>query len=236
MDAQPVGGGAEGDVAAARLEAGLAASLADGAVLGSELIRLMRVLNAWQLRARDEAQWGWGDRMLLGRLVDFGEQRATDLAAKSFLDLSTVSRQISSLVTRGLVRRRPDPDDRRGTLLAATEAGRAEVRHYRARRDRMMAEVLAPWSPEDRTELLRLVARLNDDLCEQYARWGEGAGAALVPDRGEAHRDARNESHQGNRSHQGHQSHQSGQSSQSHRSGQSNARTESTARNETEGR
>jgi DNA-binding MarR family transcriptional regulator len=186
-----------GDAGPEGLDAGRESSLADGALVGSELVRLVRVLTAWRQRARDEAQWGLGDRMLLGRLVDFGEQRATDLAAKCFLDLSTVSRQIGSLVTRDLVARRPDPDDRRGTLLAATEAGRAQVRRYRAERDRAMAGVLAPWPPEERAQLVRLLARLNDGLCDQYARLAEGMGPAPVPALAvtptEARREARNE-------------------------------------------
>lgn len=143
--------------------------LSDSAALGGELIRLIRTLHAFRQRVRDESQWGWGDRMLLGRLVDDGEQRATDLAQATLLDLSTVSRQVRSLIDRGLVDRRPDPEDKRGWLLAVTGAGATEVRRYREQRDRYIAEVLAPWPAADRQELVRLLACFTDDMSGRLA-------------------------------------------------------------------
>ncbi|SEG28794.1 DNA-binding transcriptional regulator, MarR family [Actinacidiphila yanglinensis] len=127
----------------------------------------MRLVHAWKQRVRDE---GWGDRLLLGRLAESGPRRATDLAADTLLDLSTVSRQIRSLVERGLVERRPDPEDGRGTLLSATGQGLAAVERYRAQRDQKMAEALAAWTHRDRDELGRLLARFNDDLAERHVR------------------------------------------------------------------
>jgi DNA-binding MarR family transcriptional regulator len=116
---------------------------------------------------RDE---GWGDRLLLGRLAEGGPRRATDLAADTLLDLSTVSRQIRSLVERGLVERRPDPEDGRGALLSPTGSGLAAVEHYRAQRDQKLAEALAEWPAADRRDFARLLARFNDDFGERHVR------------------------------------------------------------------
>jgi DNA-binding MarR family transcriptional regulator len=141
--------------------------LREGATVGDELARLMRLAGAWKQRVRDE---GWGDRVLLIRLAMDGPRRATDLAADTLLDLSTVSRQIRSLVERGLVERRADPEDGRGTLLSPTESGLAAVQRYRAQRDQMLAEALAEWPGADRREFGRLLARFNDDFTERHVR------------------------------------------------------------------
>ena len=143
------------------------AAVREGALVGDELGRLMRLVAAWKQRVRDE---GGGDRLLLLRLAKGGPLRATDLAADTLLDLSTVSRQIRSLVDRGLVERRPDPEDGRGTLLSPTAAGLAAVERYRAHRDRKMAEALAGWPAADRQDFARLLARFNDDFAERHVR------------------------------------------------------------------
>lgn len=148
----------------------------ESAALTDELVRLLRLAGAWRQRARDEQQWG--DRLLLGLLAHTGPRRATDLAAETLLDLSTVSRQIRSLVDRGLVERRPDPEDRRGALLSATEAGLTAVQQYREQRDHEMDLMLADWSARDREELVRLLGRFNDELGEHHARHAREAGAA----------------------------------------------------------
>jgi DNA-binding MarR family transcriptional regulator len=142
-------------------------SAADAAVgMGDEMARFMRLITAMKQRLREVP--GSGDRILLGRLVNGGARRATDLAADTLLDLSTVSRQIKCLVDEGLVERRPDPDDRRGALLSATEAGAAAYRHYREQRNERLAQIFDAWPPEDRHQLVRLFGRFNDDLAENY--------------------------------------------------------------------
>ncbi|BBA98070.1 putative MarR family transcriptional regulator [Actinacidiphila reveromycinica] len=139
----------------------------ESAAVGDEMARLMRLVGAWKQRVRDE---GWGDRLLLGRLTEGGPRRATDLAADTLLDLSTVSRQIRSLVERGLVERRPDPEDGRGALLSPTGQGLAAVERYRAQRDQKLADALASWPSRDRREFGRLLARFNDDFGELHVR------------------------------------------------------------------
>jgi DNA-binding MarR family transcriptional regulator len=135
-----------------------------GAALGTELARFGRIIAAWRHRIKGEP--GAAERILLARLVTDGPRRATDLAAEAFLDLSTVSRQVRSLVDRGLVERRPDPEDRRGYLLTATDAGHGAYLEFRRQRDAKLGALLTSWSPEDRYQLIRLLTRLNDDLTD----------------------------------------------------------------------
>ncbi|WP_329126596.1 MarR family winged helix-turn-helix transcriptional regulator [Streptomyces sp. NBC_01465] len=160
------------------------ASAAEAATgLGSEMVRFFRLLSASRQRAKFEQ--GAGERVLLARLVRDGAQRATDLASATLLDLSTVSRQVRSMVERGLIERHPDPDDRRGTLLHATEAGVAAFEAYRRQRDADLTQLLEPWSPEDRYQLIRLMSRLNDDLVQhQLTRHEPGSHSGTAAQQG----------------------------------------------------
>jgi DNA-binding MarR family transcriptional regulator len=130
------------------------------------MARLMRLVSAWKHLAKYEP--GGADRLLLARLVMDGPRRATDLAADTLLDLSTVSRRTRSLVDRGLVERRADPEDGRGALLTATSAGFAALEQYRRERDSEVAAVIQGWQPEDRFQLVRLLTHLNDDLLAHH--------------------------------------------------------------------
>jgi DNA-binding MarR family transcriptional regulator len=78
------------------------------------------------------------------------------------LDVSTgaMTNRLDKLERRGLIRRAPDPDDRRGVLLELTEAGRARLDEYidaGAARER---ELLADLSPAEKRELNQLLSKL----------------------------------------------------------------------------
>jgi DNA-binding MarR family transcriptional regulator len=136
------------------------------AELGEELVRFFRLMQARKQRSRDEH--GGGDRVLLAVLVRCGPRRATDLAADAHLDLSTVSRQVRSLVERGLVERTPDPDDRRGALLSVSPSGLAAFEAFREQRNRELSALLENWTGEDREQLVRLLSRLNDEFARHH--------------------------------------------------------------------
>ena len=101
---------------------------------------------------------------LLSQLMHSGPIRATDLADRVGLDLSTISRHLRSLEDDGHVARRPDPADGRATLLAVTRSGQRVVRQAREQRTAMLAEALDDWSDADRNELIRLTRQLADSL------------------------------------------------------------------------
>ncbi|MYW04329.1 MarR family winged helix-turn-helix transcriptional regulator [Streptomyces sp. SID3343] len=126
-----------------------------------------------------------GDRLLLAYLALEGPRRVTDLAAMTYLDVSTVSRQVASLVQRELVERRPDPNDGRGTLLAATDAGRQAFEVYRKRREVELDRVTRDWSAHERRTLVHLLGRFNDDLERDQSPTREAGPAreAQVPAR-----------------------------------------------------
>ncbi|MFI9273142.1 MarR family winged helix-turn-helix transcriptional regulator [Kitasatospora sp. NPDC052896] len=78
-----------------------------------------------------------------------------------------VTRQLNSLEKRAIIKRVPDPDDQRARLIALTPSGQRLVDRYTAVVDGWFAAALAQWSAHDRTELMRLLTRLTDDLTTQ---------------------------------------------------------------------
>src|SRR5512141_319893 len=58
---------------------------------------------------------------LLARLALDGPMRLSDLAALQGVDISTTSRQVKTLLERGLVERGGHPTDGRSALLVVTE-------------------------------------------------------------------------------------------------------------------
>jgi DNA-binding MarR family transcriptional regulator len=54
--------------------------------------------------------------------------RMQELAARTVLSRTRTSRLVDELVDRGLVERRPDPDDRRGSFACITSEGCAALR------------------------------------------------------------------------------------------------------------
>lgn len=102
--------------------------------------------------------------VLLAHLVNDGPQRMTALAESVLSDPSTVSRQTTALVKHGLVERRPDPDDRRASLLAATEEGTRLFQQARHDRDVYIAQALRGWEEPDVRRLGELMERLTADF------------------------------------------------------------------------
>ena len=66
--------------------------------------------------------------MLLNLHDAGGQLRMRDLADRVMLSRSGLTRLVDRMATAGLVSRRPDPDDRRGTLACITEEGSTVLR------------------------------------------------------------------------------------------------------------
>lgn len=79
----------------------------------------------------------------------FGPLSAAQLAEEIGLDRSVVSRHASRLVEAGLLKRSPDPSDRRATLLALTDGGRRAIKIMRRRLADTFDAYLATWSPDE---------------------------------------------------------------------------------------
>ncbi len=97
--------------------------------------------------------------LTLARLVDEGPVRLGSLADALGTTDATASRTVDGLEARGLAERRPDPNDARGVIVAATAAGGTEVRRRRRALQRLAARALRDLSPD---EARRVAAALVD--------------------------------------------------------------------------
>ena len=100
---------------------------------------------------------------LIGRLRGYGppyRRSPGQIAADMRLSSGAMTNRLDRMEVAGLIRRLPDPSDRRGTLIEPTEAGNAtwdRTTGTQARREAMIASVL---DPAERAELHRLLRRL----------------------------------------------------------------------------
>ena len=78
------------------------------------------------------------------------------------VDQPRASRLVQEGVAHGLVERQADPDDARRTRVALTDAGRAVVQRFRGFRRDAVATALQSFTPAERTDLARLLAKLAD--------------------------------------------------------------------------
>ena len=78
------------------------------------------------------------------------------------LDVSTgaMTNRLDKLERRGLIRRAPDPQDRRGVLLELTEAGHSQLQEYVAVGADRESELVDDLTPADKQELNRLLSKL----------------------------------------------------------------------------
>jgi DNA-binding MarR family transcriptional regulator len=138
--------------------------------LSAQLIRLIRLANSMKVHAVAKQRHGveFTSYVLLFQLVRLGPQRLSALASCVHADVSTVSRQVSTLVEHGLVERRPDEHDRRASLLAATDAGLELFSRMRRERNAMFNDVLQGWTSDEIAALTALLGRFNDDFAAHH--------------------------------------------------------------------
>ena len=98
----------------------------------------------------------------LMKLADVGEASQNHLGRLTAMDAATMQGVIKRLIARGLIARRPDPDDRRRLLLTLTADGSVLVDMATARGHRISDETLEPLSPMERQTFLKLLRRITD--------------------------------------------------------------------------
>jgi DNA-binding MarR family transcriptional regulator len=140
----------------------------DDAALGSietQVAMLMRLGEATRRssprphRALDRAAY-----VILRFLQEAGPQNVSAVATRLNLDGSTVTRQVSAMFKEGLVERSADPDDGRGTVIAATERGLTQVGAVSKARQELYGQVLRAWSAQERKALAATLERLTADM------------------------------------------------------------------------
>ena len=110
-------------------------------------------------------QPGWFD--LLAALRRAGapcELSPTELMGATMLSSGGVTKRLDRLVEAGLVERRPDPDDRRGTRVRLTRRGKTAIDRAIGSHVTNEERLLAGLGAGDRRELDRLLRKLLASL------------------------------------------------------------------------
>ncbi|KZK86457.1 HTH-type transcriptional regulator MhqR [Pseudovibrio sp. Ad46] len=110
-----------------------------------------------------------GDFDVLATLRRSGEPyalRPTELTKSSMLTSGTMTSRLDKLEKLGLVRRNPNPEDRRALMIHLTDKGRSLVEEAAAAHFEMEAEMLKILDPEDRDALEGILERWSHRLEE----------------------------------------------------------------------
>ncbi|MBZ4322639.1 MarR family winged helix-turn-helix transcriptional regulator [Streptomyces huiliensis] len=132
----------------------------------SQLLELVAALGSaqWQDFSTSAARHGLtgAQAKLLAQLK--GPVPMRGLAALLVCDASNVTGIVDRLEARGLVRREPDPSDRRVKNVVATEEGQETIRRVREEMMRATGDALDAFDDEERAVLHGLLERLRTGL------------------------------------------------------------------------
>lgn len=124
-----------------------ASSSARASGLAVRLVNL--ALDEHGLRAR---------HLTLLQLVESGDRSQREISAALGLDPSNVVNLVDELERLDLIRRTPDPRDRRARLISLTTAGADRLREAGQVADEVLAELVADLSERQQAQLRRALA------------------------------------------------------------------------------
>jgi DNA-binding MarR family transcriptional regulator len=102
--------------------------------------------------------------LVLNVIADaLGETTVGALAAEMGVTQPVASRTVAACIEAGLLRRTASQLDGRRTVLVLTEHGEAERQRFAAEQRKAFQEITAAWSPEERIQFARLLARYGAD-------------------------------------------------------------------------
>lgn len=136
--------------------------------LGDALAALRRIIGSQRLdrinAERSQVPIGFAAVAVLGKVIDGGPLRMSDLAQAGRIHPAALTRQVQALEAEGYIERRADPTDGRAQVVRVTAAGRAAHRRVQQANDAIMAEQLSDWSTEELVDLVDRLEQLIIDL------------------------------------------------------------------------
>lgn len=101
-------------------------------------------------------------RIALFEIANSGPLRLNDLAGRIGTSVPTASRTVEALDGLGLVRRVPDPRDRRALQIDLTSGGRAQVAERQRRVTTAFAPAVTALDEDEVSGLVTMLSRLRD--------------------------------------------------------------------------
>lgn len=126
-----------------------------------EIALLVRLITAYspKLGELDRSEY-----LILSELNEHGPLAINVMADKLMLNISTASRQVGTLESKEYIRRFPDPDNGRISLIEITDKGQDILNIVQKARYDFYSEVLNDWSMKELKQLEENLVRLNKDF------------------------------------------------------------------------
>jgi DNA-binding MarR family transcriptional regulator len=138
----------------------------------TELRESMMAVTRQMRRHRPDHGLTLSQMELLGEVTRTGVSTPVELAARLHVRVQSLTDSINDLVSRGLVSRRPDDDDRRRQLIEITPSGIALLDDDRAERDAWLNATMRENLTELEFNLLMLVAPVMRKLAYAEGKVG----------------------------------------------------------------
>ncbi|AMO60344.1 MarR family transcriptional regulator [Mycolicibacterium phlei] len=124
----------------------------------TELREAMMALTRQLRRHRPDHGLPLSQLQLLGEISRAGTTTPAELGTRMGVRAQSLTDGLNELVSRGLITRRPDPDDRRRQLIDLTDAGKDLLERDRAERDAWLYATMRDNLTQLEFDLLMLVA------------------------------------------------------------------------------
>jgi MarR family transcriptional regulator for hemolysin len=120
------------------------------------------VLDA-RLQAAGSSHAAW---LVLHALIEHGAEGSSQraLAEHLFIEGPTMTRHLDRLEAGGLIERRPDPLDRRNTLVYSTPEGKRVLRRLTSIMEKAQEDILAGLTPAEIDTITQLMQRVRDNV------------------------------------------------------------------------
>jgi DNA-binding MarR family transcriptional regulator len=141
----------------------------DPGMSDAELAARLRVtmgLLVRRLRQRDPGHLSPAQLSALVTIEAAGPVRSGDLAARENVSAPTMTRMVGAMEEAGLVARRPDPSDARGSLISLTPGGSAALDALRRERNNLLSRTLSRLPADQRTALVAALPALESVLAD----------------------------------------------------------------------
>jgi MarR family 2-MHQ and catechol resistance regulon transcriptional repressor len=127
-------------------------------------LALWKASRAVSACARDSIEHtglGLSDFAVLEALLHVGPLAVNAIGRKVFLTSGSITTAVDRLVSRGLVSRTDDPEDRRVRVIALTNEGRRLITPAYAQHEADLEQVVSTLTPSERTTLFALLRKLG---------------------------------------------------------------------------
>jgi DNA-binding MarR family transcriptional regulator len=137
-------------------------ALDDGPELGALFGRLVRAMIEREQPILDKAGLSMWEYVVLATIARSDGLRQKEIARRSGRDETRLIAHLDDLADRGLVKRTPDPGDRRAKIVSLTPKGSRVYQSCHQAIARMEGDLLAPYPDKDRKLFRTLLTDLAD--------------------------------------------------------------------------